>query len=629
MPHYATPTEPAPTSGIDALIERSLLLDLETGPDGAIHKIGAIRQGREFRRQGRFDPARALDDLARFAGDASFVVGHNLLGHDLPTLRARAPSLDLLGRRIIDTLYLSPLAFPANPYHRLVKDYKLVRDSVADPVQDCRLAEQVLREQVDELARRAANGIVDGNAGGARGGERDLIRVFQFCFRGATLLEANATGGDGLAAVFRLLSGELPSVTEVRKILLARWQGRACASAAPRLILDHLANPDRRPVLAYAAAWLQVAGGNSVLPPWVRHRFPATVTLLKALRDTPCGDPGCAWCREANDPRAQLGRWFGFDDFRAEPQAQDGGSLQEIVVRDGIADRSLLAILPTGGGTSLCFQLPALVRAHRRGTLSVVISPLQALMKDQVDNLVKKTGATSAAAIYGLLTPPERGDVMERVRLGDIALLYISPEQLRNRSVADMLASREIGCWIFDEAHCLSKWGHDFRPDYLYAGRFIRTLAERQGAPVPPVACFTATAKRDVKAEILAYFREELGLDLVDYAGGVERDNLEFEVQVVGKHEKDARIHAILTEHLGTPRSREDPDPTGGAAVVYASTRKGTEALADRLGRQGWAVDAFHAGIPAPEKKRIQEAFVTGELQVICATNAFGMGVDK
>ncbi|RKT43860.1 RecQ family ATP-dependent DNA helicase [Thiocapsa rosea] len=463
----------------------------------------------------------------------------------------------------------------------------------------------------------------------AGNGERDLIRVFQFCFRGATLLEANATGGDGLAAVFRLLSGELPSVTEVRETLLSRWQDRACSSVAPRLILDHLANPDRRPVLAYAAAWLQVAGGNSVLPPWVRHRFPGTVTLLKALRGNPCEDPGCAWCREVNDPRAQLARWFGFDAFRAEPQAQDGESLQEIVVRDGIADRSLLAILPTGGGKSLCFQLPALVRAHRRGTLSVVVSPLQALMKDQVDNLVKKTGATSAAAIYGLLTPPERGDVMERVRLGDIALLYISPEQLRNRSVADVLASREIGCWVFDEAHCLSKWGHDFRPDYLYAGRFIRTLAERQGVPVPPVACFTATAKRDVKAEILAYFREELGLDLVDYAGGVERDNLEFEVQVVGKHEKDARIHAILTEHLGPPRSSEDPDPTGGAAVVYASTRKGTETLAECLGRQGWAVEAFHAGIPAPEKKRIQEAFVAGELQVICATNAFGMGVDK
>ena len=604
---------------IDQLLRRALLLDLETGADGAVHKIGAIRDGREFRRQGGFDLHRALGELQGFAGDAEFVVGHNLLGHDLPTLRALAPSLGLLGRRIIDTLYLSPLAFPQNPYHRLVKDYKLVRDSVADPVADCRLAAQVLREQFDELARRAT------------AGEADLIGVFQFCFRGARLLDDNPTGGDGMAAVFRLLSGELPTVMGVRDTLLGRWQGRACTTAAPRLILDHLRDANLRPVIAYAAAWLQVAGGDSVLPPWVRHRFPATRGLLKALREAPCGDPACNWCRETHDPLRQLKRWFGFDAFRPEPAAADGGSLQQAVAADGIADQSLLAILPTGGGKSLCFQLPGLVRHLRRCTLTLVVSPLQALMKDQVDNLVKQTGTTSAAAIYGMLTPPERGDVMERVRLGDVAILYISPEQLRNRSVGNVLASREIGCWVFDEAHCLSKWGHDFRPDYLYAGRFIRTLAERQQTEIPPVACFTATAKPDVIAEILSYFSDQLGLRLRSYEGGVERDNLAFEVQTVSKHEKDERIHAILVEHLTqtTPDAPADPDQSAGAAVVYASRRKRTEELEDSLMRHGWAVAAFHAGIDAPEKRRIQNAFVAGELQVICATNAFGMGVDK
>jgi ATP-dependent DNA helicase RecQ len=186
-----------------------------------------------------------------------------------------------------------------------------------------------------------------------------------------------------------------------------------------------------------------------------------------------------------------------------------------------------------------------------------------------------------------------------------------------------MLASREIGCWVFDEAHCLSKWGHDFRPDYLYASRFIRTLAERQRVSIPPVACFTATAKQDVIDEILTHFRNELGLALTLFEGGVERDNLAFEVQLAGKHEKEARIHAILTEHLKRPAA-----PTG-SAIVYASRRRRTEALAERLQREGWAVEAFHAGLDAPEKKRIQDAFVAGELAVICATNAFGMGVDK
>ena len=616
---------------LDSWLDRALLLDLETGPSGCVHKIGATIGGpgpgpgpgaerggvREFRREGRFALGRALEDLTDFAGDAETVIGHNLLGHDLPTLRALAPTLGLLGRPIVDTLYLSPLAFPQNPYHRLVKDYKLVRDSLADPVADCRLAAQVLREQCEEFARRLA----------ADEREAALLAVYRFCFQGATLLDDNPTGGDGIAAVFRLIGAPLPTVQQVRDTLLARWQGHACTTAAPRLILDHIKDIQLRPVLAYAGAWLTVAGGTSVLPPWVRQRFPATASLLTALREVPCGEPDCAWCRQTHDPAMQLRRWFGFDAFRAEPATQAAVSLQQAVVTDGMAGRSLLALLPTGAGKSLCFQLPALVRYTRRGTLTVVISPLQALMKDQVDNLVRKTGATNAAALYGLLTPPERGDVMERVRLGDVAILYLSPEQLRNRSVAEMMASREIGCWVFDEAHCLSKWGHDFRPDYLYASRFIRTLAERQQMPVPPVTCVTATAKQDVTDEILAHFRDELGLTLTLFEGGVERDNLAFEVQLAGKHEKDARIHAILTEHLGKPTERAHD--SGGAAIVYASRRRRTEALAERLQREGWAAEAFHAGIEAPQKKRIQDAFVAGELTVICATNAFGMGVDK
>ncbi len=144
----------SPGPWLDALLARAVLIDLETGADGAINKIGAVRDGREFRRQGAFNLDRALSDLDRFADDASVVIGHNLLGHDLPTLRLLAPTLNLLGRAVIDTLYLSPLAFPENPYHRLVKDYKLVRDTVADPVADCRLSAQLLAEQYAELARR-------------------------------------------------------------------------------------------------------------------------------------------------------------------------------------------------------------------------------------------------------------------------------------------------------------------------------------------------------------------------------------------------------------------------------------------------------------------------------------------
>jgi len=221
--------------------------------------------------------------------------------------------------------------------------------------------------------------------------------------------------------------------------------------------------------------------------------------LISALRDTPCSDPACAYCRQCHDPKKQLLKFFGYDDFRQTPTNGSGGSLQQDIVQSGMRNESLLAILPTGGGKSICFQLPALVRNFRRGSLTIVISPLQSLMKDQVDGLRRRTGTPFAAALYGMLTPPERGDVLRRVRLGDIAILYVSPEQLRNRSFEKAIAQREIGCWVFDEAHCLSKWGHDFRNDYLYAGRFIREFSTRHGVTIPPIACFTATAKQNVR----------------------------------------------------------------------------------------------------------------------------------
>ena len=226
---------------------------------------------------------------------------------------------------------------------------------------------------------------------------------------------------------------------------------------------------------------------------------------------------------DTHNPVQQLQRFFGYPAYRATPATADGTSLQEAIVRFGMGDKPQLAILPTGGGKSLCYQIPALARNFRRGVLTIVISPLQALMKDQVDGLASKTGTMFAAAIYGMLTPPERGEVLERVRLGDIAILYVSPEQLRNKSLADAISQREIGCWVFDEAHCLSKWGHDFRPDYLYAARFIREFAQKQQTPIPPIACFTATAKRDVMEEITDHFRRELGQELEVFEGGVER----------------------------------------------------------------------------------------------------------
>ena len=588
----------------EAFIADCLLLDMEAAPDGRIFAMGAVLGDEIFERTDRFDLQTALADLERFGQDATFVLGHNLLAHDLPVLTAIQPDLDLLRLPVIDTLYLSPLAFPENPYHRLVKDYKLVRHSRNHPVSDARLAGTLFLDQWESFSETAR-------------ALPDLLAFHEFCFRDARL-DGGADAG-GIRDLFRRLGAPLLPDAEAALSVFRDLAGdRICEAALTATVRPLLDDPSKRTALAYCLAWLRVAGGNSVLPPWVRYRFPGVAPTLKALRDIPCGSERCAWCAEVHNPRRQLQRYFGFGDFRTLP---DGEPLQEEIVRNGMGDRPLLGILPTGFGKSICFQLPALIRFHRRGALTVVISPLQSLMKDQVDNLKRVTGTPAAGAIYGLLTGPERGAVLEGVRMGDIGILYISPEQLRNRSVREALKLREIGCWVFDEAHCLSKWGHDFRPDYLYAARFIREFAEAQGTDIPPVAGFTATAKLDVIAEIVAHFREQLGQDLVVLQGGVERENLRFGVEPVTEHEKPGRIADLLADRLG--------NPPAGSAVIYCATRSHTELMADFLAQKGWTAEAFHGGLTPPDKRRVQDLFIAGDVPVICATNAFGMGIDK
>ncbi|MCP5528041.1 MAG: RecQ family ATP-dependent DNA helicase [Verrucomicrobiales bacterium] len=586
--------------------DHALFLDLEVSMRGRLRQVGAVLGGRTFASLEPRQAPAALAELARLAGEATCVIGHNIVRHDLPVLREAALEHPLLRLPAIDTLFLSPIAFPENPYHRLVKDYKLVRESRSDPVADARQAAVLFGDECRSLAA-------------LRTAEPGLFRLLHFLFGTPGDDGTEARFAAGMDRFFRSLGGVRPSPT----VALAEgcvWVARRACRSAPIAPPD-LATVPQRQALAFAANWLRVAGANSVLPPWVRLEHPLTGELIRRWRETPCAESGCTYCREVHDARQQLARFFGFPAFRETPRTPAGASLQGAVVEAGLQDESLLAILPTGGGKSLCFQLPALVRNHRRGVLTIVISPLQALMKDQVDGLVRRTGTPFAAALYGLLTPPERGDVLRGVRLGDVALLYVSPEQLRNRSFRDAIAAREIGCWVFDEAHCLSKWGHDFRPDYLYAGRFIREFSAKQGGAIPPVACFTATAKRDVRDEIVEFFRRETGRELRLFEGGVERDNLLFKVDGVTGRAKLERVHDLLADRL--------PAGASGSAIVFRATRRDTEVTSEFLAAKGWPAAHFHAGLTPSEKKRIQDEFLAGEVQVICATNAFGMGIDK
>jgi ATP-dependent DNA helicase RecQ len=593
------PVRPAPD--IANFAPRCISVDLEVGvADARIHQFAAVRgdtdQAYAFHKG---NLAKALAELDTFAEGTTFLLGHNVVAFDLPHLAAAKPDMRLLKLPAVDTLRLNPLAFPRNPYHHLVKHYQdgqLKRGRLNDPELDARLTLEVFRDQHGALLNLKETA-------------PDLLLAWHWL---TTADEAVS----GLNAFFTKLRRKLrPTDVDAMAAIERCLADQACITASREVMAD--AESQGWP-LAYTLAWLSVSGSNSVMPPWVRHQFPMTGALVRRLRDTACTDPACAWCRERHDARKELKRWFGFTDFRPEPADKDGRPLQQSIVEAAMAGKHVLGILPTGTGKSLCYQIPALSRFEKTGALTVVISPLVALMADQVTGLEARE-INSCVSINGMLSMPERADAMDRVRLGDIGILIISPEQLRSRALRKVLDQREIGAWVLDEAHCLSKWGHDFRPDYRYVGRFIKKRAEREG--VPPILCLTATAKPDVVTDIVEYFGKQLGIALEVFNGGSERTNLDFAVVPTTAAEKLAHIHQILLTNL-------PPDMPGGA-IVYCSSRKRTEEIAEFLQAKGIRAGFFHAGLKPENKKTTQGNFIHGDLRVIVATNAFGMGIDK
>ncbi len=580
-------------------MERCLSVDLEVDPSKAeIFDLAAVRFGpgpAVVAGKGRLQ--QSLDKLEAALKTTSYIIGHNVLRHDIEHLLAARPRLRDKMMAPIDTLWLNPLAFPRNPYHHLVKhhhDGRLHAGHVNDPELDARLVFDVLSNQIAAL----------------KGQSPDLLVAWHH-------LVTRTDRSDGFDAVFLYIRNagapdHAAALAAIRSILADQACGEQVGPA-----LDALGDARMAWPMAYALAWISVSGGESVMPPWVRASVPQAALIVRQLRDTNCGRPSCVWCATMNDPKGALRKWFGFPAFRAEPADAEGRPLQEVIVEKAMAHSHVLGILPTGTGKSVCYQVPALSLYDKTGALTVVISPLVALMADQVQGM-ERTGISSAVTINGMLSMPERQDALDRVRLGQAAILLISPEQLRSVSVRSVLKQREVGFWVLDEAHCVSKWGHDFRPDYRYIGRFISEFSG--DAPPAPILCLTATAKPEVVRDIIDHFQQKLAIELNLFDGGSSRTNLSFSVLATRKESKLGDILTAIQDHLPEGRS---------GAVVYCATRKETERVAAFLKDQGLAAAHFHAGLTVDDKRFVQEAFRVGDLRVIAATNAFGMGIDK
>jgi len=372
-----------------------------------------------------------------------------------------------------------------------------------------------------------------------------------------------------------------PGLADELEALRALWRSlpafeRAEAADAARALAEAQAGVGRQPTLLDddAAAQLALSGLDRVdvdAPPERRY-------------DGPC------------DPDALLAH-FGLDQFRPG---------QREAVAAALAGRDSLVVMPTGGGKSLCYQLPGIAS----NALTVVVSPLIALMADQYRQLL--LGGHPAAMIASGMDAGAAARALADVRGGRARIVLCSPERFASSAFLAALAQRRVGLFAVDEAHCVSEWGHDFRPDYLR----LRGVIDRLGSPTV-MAC-TATATEQVAEEISA----RLGLrDPHVLRAGFDRPNLSFDVIALEGTGSKARKHMLLSLALSDPDKRP--------AIVYCGTRRDVEEVSERLRSEGLLAVGYHAGMPADERASAQHRFMEGDAEIVVATNAFGMGVDK
>lgn len=560
-----------------------VFVDSEVGvKDKKILDLGAIRLDRTSFH------SPSVRDFCSFISDADFICGHNIVHHDLVYLDSQIQLKKTLKAVPIDTLYLSPLLFPCRPYHSLVKDDKLQSDQLNNPLNDAEKAMRLFFDEVDAFQSLTQK-------------KKQIFCCLLYShpeFKGFfDYCGISPHSGNGI----------FQSHFNVPKLIHEEYVGRLCAHA------DVAQMTRQCPVeLAYALALIGVADYHSVTPPWLTKNYPKIDNVVKCLCNTPCRE-GCEYCRERLDIHKKLKQFFGYDNFRTYA----GEPLQERAAQAAVAGKSLLAVFPTGGGKSITFQLPALIAGECAHGLTVVISPLQSLMKDQVDNLSER-GLVDAVTVNGLLSPIERAEALARVSNGLATLLYISPEQLRSRTIEKLLLNRNVVRFVIDEAHCFSAWGQDFRVDYLYIGDFIRQYQEKKMLPDPvPVSCFTATAKQKVITDICDYFRMKLNLPLELFTSSADRENLHYTVLFKATDKEKYEALRSLVEQKNCP------------TIVYVSRTKRTVEIAERLTGDGFPARPFNGKMDPAEKIENQEAFISNQVKIIVATSAFGMGVDK
>lgn len=562
-----------------------LFIDIEASFNSDIHEIGIIYKEDEL----KTTSVQKAHEFIKYA-PTKYIAGHNIIAFDKKILNTSSISTLLQDKIFIDTLPISMLLFNEKTFHNLPKNYKSEDNFLNNPVKDAELSKELLYKSIDKFKTLPIL-------------QRNILytllkreEVFKGFFE--LILEEN---------IFEALS--LPilkgSILNIFKTIIKS-----------STVLDE-ALEFNKIELAYILAVRMPELEVNAQPPKVLYDYKNITSLQERL----CFDYEKS-VEELGDLAQDI---FGFGTFRDFPRQdatlETGTTIsQKEIVEAGLKNESFLAILPTGGGKTFTFWLPSLIKAKSLKTLTVVISPLQALIKDHMESFHESVANYKAVALSGYLSPTERADAMQQVINGDADILYLAPESLRSNSVFNLLKNRVIERFVIDEAHCLSTWGNDFRHDYFYIGSFINDLLEAKPFQDHiPVSCFTATAKPKVMDDITEYIESSLNLKMNRYIAVPERKNLDY---VGYELDGDKAKYKSLLELIDTHK--------GSTLIYIPSSTKKCDDIAEQLATDtGKNVKSFHSKLETDIKMQILKEYINDTVDIVVATTAFGMGVDK
>jgi len=562
-----------------------LYIDLEATFDSNIQEIGIIFKEDELKTNSIKEAYEYIKNTP-----TKYIAGHNVIAFDKELLKNSSIKQLLDDKIFIDTLPISMLLFNEKTFHNLPKNYKSEDNFLNNPVRDAQLSKELLLKSIEKFKTLPIL-------------QRNILYTLlkqEEVFKGFFELIIEEKLFEELSEI--VLKG---SILNIFKSIIKNSEVLYSALKFNRIELAF--------ILAIRMPELEV----NAQPPKVLYDYKDITSLQEKL----CFD----YDSSVDELSSTASDIFGFGTFRDFPRQdatlETGATIsQKEIVTAALKNESFLAILPTGGGKTFTFWLPSIIKAKSLKTLTVVISPLQALIKDHMDSFHETVANYKAVALSGYMSPSERADSMEKVVNGDADILYIAPESLRSNSVFNLLKNRVIERFVIDEAHCLSTWGNDFRHDYFYIGSFINDLLkEKPFQDHIPVSCFTATAKPKVMDDITEYIESALNLKMNRYIAVPERKNLDYEGHELNS---DKAKYTSLLELINTKE--------GSTLIYIPSSTKKCDEVAEQLALDtGKNVKSFHSKLDTDIKMQILREYIDDDVDIVVATTAFGMGVDK